>query len=446
MGRSRLSAPTRNAGSTPWPPGVQRAADEACAALPGIIVPMDQLAARWRAVDANGQTVKFPVDLCFAIALAEGQPKAWALCSDGYRQPLSEAAREALGAGPDAQETTLETWRRLYRDRADGLAPWSFARFDGTRPLFDHVSAALCVDVPAREGPRDAATLLSDVLHPENVRRARPERILNLPALLVFAFFLLIVPVGLMVAQQPTADRDQLLRQQIEQWIVRGEFDSALDILARSPPEGMTGLRPLWPALRTEKLVRFRRAPPQAAPLQIVGPRGAIYSVQPVVKFAIDADRGNVLVRVVREGMNEVVFERVVPVSRGEVKLDVELARGTRYVAEARGLDGAPGLDQVRFSVLANHEQAEIENGIESIMHRLETRDAFPFIAFHVYRAHDCYEASLTALTLLEQRYPGANYPLEEKVLLLGDMGLVPQAIVAARAVPLDDDTDRSDS
>lgn len=433
MARSSLSAPNE-AASTPWPPGVVRAAEQACAALPGITVSLAQLSERWRAAD---QAPAYPTDVCLALALADGQPAAWALFSDGYRQPLSETARRVLGAGPDAQEATLEAWRRLYRDRADAFAPWSVARFDGSRPLLDHVVSALTVDGIELEGARDAITLLAETLHPENVRRSRPELILNLPALLVLVFFALIVPVTVMILKQPTADRELLRRMQIDLLVTHGNFDTALDLLSRAPPEGMTALRPLWPALRTERLQRMRTARVEPGPLQIVGPRGVIDAVRPTLSFQCAGTQGNVLIRVVRAGTYEVAFERVVPVGRNQITLDVDLARGARYVAEARGLDGALGLDKASFSVLGEQDRVVIEKSIELAMRGLETRDAFPFFAFHVYRAHECYDAALTALSLLEQRFPGSTYPIEERALVLGDMGLVPQAIVTARALPM---------
>ncbi|MBK6940485.1 MAG: hypothetical protein IPH13_09835 [Planctomycetes bacterium] len=432
MARGSLSAPTETA-STPWPPGVVRAAEQACAALPGITVSLAHLSERWRAAD---EAPAYPIDVCFALALADGQPAAWALFSDGYRQPLSEAARRALGAGPDAQEATLEAWRRLYRDRADAHAPWSFTRFSGSRPLLDHAVAALTVDGVELDGARDATTLLAETLHSENVRRTRPELILNLPALLVLIFFALIVPVTVMILKQPTADRELLRRMQIDLLVTHGNFDTALDLLSRAPPEGMTALRPLWPALRAERLGRMRSARVEPGPLQIVGPRGVIDAVLPTLTFQCAGTQGNVLIRVVRAGTYEVAFERVVPVDRNQITLDVDLARGARYVAEARGLDGALGLDKATFSVLGEQDRIVIEKSIENAMRGLETRDAFPFFAFHVYRAHECYDAALTALSLLEQRFPDSTYPIEERALVLGDMGLVPQAIVTARALP----------
>lgn len=438
MARSPLSAPLE-ASSTPWPPGVVRAAETACAALPGITVSLAQLSERWRAADA---APAYPTDLCLALALADGQPIAWGLFSDGYRQALADAARATLGAGPDAQNAALEAWRRLYRDRADALAPWSLARFDGSRPLLDHAAAALALDGVELDGARDAMTMLADTLHPENVRRARPERILNLPALLVLIFFALIVPVTVMILKQPTADRELLRRMQIDLLVTHGNFDTALDLLSRAPPEGMTSLRPLWPALRTERLGRLRGARIEPGPLQITGPRGVIDSVRPTLTFQCAGTQGNVLLRVVRAGTYEVAFERVVPVGRNLITLDVDLARGARYVAEARGLDGALGLDKASFSVLGEQDRVEIEKSIERAMRGLETRDAFPFFAFHVYRAHECYDAALTALTLLDQRFPESTYPAEERVLVLGDMGLVPQAVVAARALPEPDPPD----
>lgn len=443
MARSPLPA-SIDTSSTPWPPGVVRAAEAACTALPGITVSLAELSERWRATDA---APTYPTDLCLALALADGQPAAWSLLSDGYRQRLSESARTVLGAGPDAQEVTLEAWRRLYRDRKDPLAPWSFARFDGTRPLFDHAAGALLLESVELGGPRDAESLLADVLHPENVRRARPERILNLPALLVLIFFALIVPVTVMILNQPTADREQLRRMQIDLLVAGGNFDTALELLSRAPPEGMTALRPLWPALRAERLQRMRTARIEPGPLQIVGPRGVIDSVRPTLTFQCAATQGNVLVRVVRAGTYEVAFERVVPADRDRITLDVDLARGARYVAEARGLDGALGLDKAAFSVLGDQDRVQIEKSIEHAMRGLETRDSFPFFAFHVYRAHDCFDAALTALSLLEQRFPGSTYPIEERALVFGDMGLVPQAIVTARTLPeaTRDETDAPD-
>lgn len=432
MARSSLSAPVE-ASAARWPPGVVRAAETACAALPGIAVSLDQLAERWRSAD---QAPRYPVDLCLALALADGQPTAWALLSDGYRQPLSEAARAAFGAGPDAQELALEAWRRIYRDRADPLAPWSVARYDGARPLLDHVATALLVDHIALTDTRDAPTLLADTLHPENVRRTRPERILNLPALLVVIFFLLIVPVTVTILKQPTADREQLRRMQVDMLVSNGNFDVALDLLSRAPPQGMTSLRPLWPALRAERISRLRAARFEPGPLQIIGPRGVIDQTRPTLSFQIAGTQGNVLIRVVRAGTYDVEFERVVPVGRKQLTLDVDLTRGVRYVAEARGLDGALGLDKASFSVLGETDRVQIETSIELAMRGLETRDAFPFFAFHVYRSHDCFEAALTALALLEQRCAGSTYPTEERALILADMGLVPQAIATARSLP----------
>jgi hypothetical protein len=399
-------------------------------------------------------------DRTLARSLVAGIPAAWALYHDVIRPRLVAILVPLVGETQRAVEICDEVGADLYSRRAeyghlglDDLPPdvtlFAYCRMLAYRRLLpaadalnvpsDPVAAARCV---ARSDPAGAplrqfeSRLAADQRAfslPDQLARQRREssdgyrrvKILNLPAVLTLAFLVLITIATVYIVDQPKDDRTRRVAARLENALSERRFDEAVRLLADDPPAGFERLDPVRPETRSQRARELQTSKLEPRPLVIISPHGKIDAVRPQILVRYSAVSGPIRLRILDAGNGKSVVDRAV--APGETRLDVgrDLDRGAIYIVS---LEHETASIRTQFEILTPEARSHVESRVSLMSELVGTDDpvVLAFVRAHVYRAEDCFMASLAEWRALAELTKPATYAAEEAAWTLDGLLRMP--------------------